>query len=587
MISIATNLLNLKIQQCITSADNRAATTLQRLSTGYRINSAKDNAAGLYIGTQFSCQESGTQQAYDNVQNGINIMRTADDALGNMGDLMSKVRELSLKSANGVYSDADRASMQQEADSLIKEMRNIETSTSYSGRSIFAQTGGISGGDNPNHKNLQKIEAEYAAEKAAGNLVIIENRAQLEAITETEGDEDKVYVLMNDIDLAGKLWTPLGHTYSTPFSGTIDGNGYTIDNLTMVNKGSGYTGFIGYSLGTVKNLAMTNVNIDARGTVGAIAGRSDQGATFTNCYVTGKVVGSENEVGGIVGNALNNFTMTNCYSTADVKGRNNVGGLIGNASRPIMESCYSTGSVTGASNVGGLIGQVSNPGSSIKNSYANGFVKGTGTSIGGFIGSMPASFQMSGNHWSSESSGQSKAFGTNNVVNDAQLKNETSSFFTKSSNLKFLGDGYDYDYNPPQLNLFVPPPPRGMRLQVGADAGNDNALYIDCAFTLGNFSVDFSSSKSASDSINKIDGMAKKINDKRSFFGSYENRLSLAGDLLLTRKQNYSSSESTIMDTDIASASSELTKEQILRDVSASLITQTMQIQKNLVLSLI
>ncbi|MDD3593799.1 MAG: flagellin [Candidatus Gastranaerophilales bacterium] len=600
MISIVTNSLNTKIQQCITSADKRVAATIQNLSTGLKVNSAKDDSAGLYAGTNFSVQTSGTKQAYNNTLTGINILGTADNALGNMSNLISRVRELALRSANGTYSSQERSSMQQEAEGLVAEMRNIEKSTSFSGRSIFAETGGISGNNtpaenNPNHKTVEQVEAEYASAKASGNLVLINTRAELEAIKNTQTESNKVYVLMSDINLAGKEWEPISPGYATAFKGTIDGNGYKIDNLTC-SSGS-YKGFIGDLMGTVKNLALTNVNISGGSTLGGLVGRFDSG-TIDNCYVTGKVSGTGNQIGGITGRMLASARIINSYANVDVSGGQDTGGLVGalHGNVPRIENCYSEGTVSGAtptsSNIGGLIGSINATTPTLVNSYSTSRVLATSSSSGGFIGNITSSniSAISNNHWSSESSGKSTSVGTGFTLDDTRAKNEKASFFSNSKNLTFLGGNYDYDFNPPQLKLFVEPPPnppKGMRLQVGANSGDDNVLYIDCSFTLGDFKVNLATATAALDSLNKIDALIKKISNKRSGFGAYENRLNSALSLQLTRELNYSSSESAIMDTDIAASSSKLTKSQILRNAGVSLLSQTSQINKDLLLSLI
>lgn len=137
MVSINTNILNLKIQRNLNSASTKIQTIFERLSTGFRINSAKDDAAGLYINKNLDSQIRGLQQANRNAQDGINILDTADGALSLMTENLLKIRNLALQSANGTYTTAERNSMQLEADQLIEEINRIQNTTKYDEINIF------------------------------------------------------------------------------------------------------------------------------------------------------------------------------------------------------------------------------------------------------------------------------------------------------------------------------------------------------------------------------------------------------------------------------------------------------------------
>jgi flagellin len=119
------------------AAANRAemslAMSLERLSTGKRINSAKDDAAGMAIASKMTSQIKGMTVAIRNANDGIALAQTADSAMGEISNLVQRLRELAVQSANGTVSDADRESTQAEASQLISQIDDIANNTSFNG----------------------------------------------------------------------------------------------------------------------------------------------------------------------------------------------------------------------------------------------------------------------------------------------------------------------------------------------------------------------------------------------------------------------------------------------------------------------
>lgn len=194
------------------------------------------------------------------------------------------------------------------------------------------------------------------------------------------------YKLENDIDMSDINYNIIGQTDKTPFTGTFDGNGYTINNLTIESTNS-CIGMFGYiNGGSIKHLGLENVNVKRKETyypdyTGGLVGYNK--GTITDSHIVGTVSGVEN-VGGLVGD--NNGTITNSYGKVTVIGTSNyIGGLVG-VNNGIINSSYTTGVVTGTSNVGGLVGS-NNSGKTITNSYSTAKVAGTSFYRGGLVGS--------------------------------------------------------------------------------------------------------------------------------------------------------------------------------------------------------
>ena len=137
-MSINTNIQSLTAQRAISLTQVSLSTSMQRLSTGLRINSAKDDAAGLGISDRMTSQVRGLNQAARNANDGISLSQTAEGALSTMTDMMQRMRELAVQAANGTNTSTDRASLDAEFGKLKTEIDRIGTSTDFNGLKILA-----------------------------------------------------------------------------------------------------------------------------------------------------------------------------------------------------------------------------------------------------------------------------------------------------------------------------------------------------------------------------------------------------------------------------------------------------------------
>ncbi|MDO8931567.1 MAG: hypothetical protein Q7U97_04170, partial [Rhodocyclaceae bacterium] len=134
---INTNIASLNSQRNLNNSQSSLQTSLQRLSSGLRINSAKDDAAGLAISDRMSSQIRGLNQAVRNANDGISLSQTAEGALGEVGNILQRMRELAIQSANATNSDSDRASLQAEVSQLKQELTRIANNTTFNGQKIL------------------------------------------------------------------------------------------------------------------------------------------------------------------------------------------------------------------------------------------------------------------------------------------------------------------------------------------------------------------------------------------------------------------------------------------------------------------
>ena len=145
MTVIGTNTSALRAGAASNMAQIGLSQAMERLSTGKRINSAKDDAAGLAISASMGAQIRSMNQAIRNANDGMSMAQTADGALGEISNMLQRVRELATQSASGTYSTADRTNMNAEVTALKTQMGSILTNTAFNGVKLFDGTAGTSG----------------------------------------------------------------------------------------------------------------------------------------------------------------------------------------------------------------------------------------------------------------------------------------------------------------------------------------------------------------------------------------------------------------------------------------------------------
>jgi len=136
-LSINTNVASLNAQRNLSNSGSQLNVALERLSTGLRINSAKDDAAGLAISERFTTQIRGLNQAVRNANDGISFAQTAEGALSTVGNSLQRIRELAVQSVNDTNSSSDRQALNNEVGQLIAEVNRISSSTQFNGQNIL------------------------------------------------------------------------------------------------------------------------------------------------------------------------------------------------------------------------------------------------------------------------------------------------------------------------------------------------------------------------------------------------------------------------------------------------------------------
>ncbi|KRB86674.1 flagellin [Sphingomonas sp. Root710] len=174
MAVINTNVSSLRSQNAGRLADKALSTAMERLSSGKRINSAKDDAAGMAIASSMTASVRGMSVAIRNANDGISLAQTAEGALGEVSNMLQRVRELAVQAANGTYQSSDRDNLQTEVAALQSQITSVVTGTKFNGNTLFSATStatsfaiqtGINSGDTTSISigGLNSVAAAYAS----------------------------------------------------------------------------------------------------------------------------------------------------------------------------------------------------------------------------------------------------------------------------------------------------------------------------------------------------------------------------------------------------------------------------------------
>jgi len=375
MLTINTNLSSLIVQSNLNQSTNALNRAIERMTTGFKINHAKDNAANYSISTKLSSQLSSYEVAQENASMGLDMLTTATDSLDLISSHLSRCRDLAEQAANGTYGEDSIKAIQAEIAARMAEIERITANTEYNGINLFEGM--------EESCFIGKIEAISEEEAIAQGYTVIKTAEELQAMKDNLSGK---YILMNDIDLSTiPEWECIGNPLEV-FVGEFNGNGHKISNMTIANNKYGaYCGLFGNvgSGGKISNVGVENVNISANSYVAGVAGYVD-GGEITNCYVTGTIKGAGN-VAGIAGMVQNVDKISNCWSDVSITSLSGygTGGIVGSADNTLLSNCFSLGDVSGGTYTGGLAGLCKGA----ENCYATGNVNATSSYVGGLVGS--------------------------------------------------------------------------------------------------------------------------------------------------------------------------------------------------------
>jgi len=562
---INTNIMSLNAQRQLNKSQITQNEAMERLSSGLRINSAKDDAAGLAISTGMQSQITGINQAVRNSNDGISMAQTAEGSMDEMTNILQRMRELSVQAANDTNSSSNKASIQEEVDQLYNELDRISKTTQFNGSNLLdgsnpsttlqigANSGesltfsiaavttaalGLDGGVNKGDLNGGRVVPAAVGE---GEAAI--NGVDLPAFTTGDGAVE----MAKAINLETASTGVVADAYNV-VEGKADQSGIT--NALEFTIGDGEPVILG-ATSSIENLAET-INRDVEG-LEAHVGENGQ-------LILSNDSGEAITIGGTDAMRANAGLEAGATSDAVVKFEGYLG-LTSQAGEPIS---VGMGSTTGAAvaDVKALGFMVTNGSAVTSEAAATGQIaKADALSINGI------SLELS-----SDASASEKAIAINKLTEETGV----TATETGSDQLLFTNES-------------------GGDIVISSDA-DTSALRTAALAKLGIIDVGGTSvtelglsvttSKNASSSIDKIDKALNTISTSRANLGAIQNRLSSTISNLENVSQNLSASNSRIQDADFAAETSKMSKAQILQQAGTSMLSQANASTQN-VLSLL
>ena len=214
-LSINNNTLSLQAQRRLAEHTADASKTIAQLSSGSRINSASDDAAGQAISARMTSQLRGMSQVMRNINDGTSMLQVADSAMANIGDSLQRLRELAVQSGDGGMSDKDRGALQQEATQILAQISDVGKSTQFNGQTLFSQDTSSIGGDDKVRKVIDGLKTGWLGSA----------EAMIKKYYGIEGDGATIKL---DLSKSDGQWNKLASV-----GGMVESNGKIGPDLTM------------------------------------------------------------------------------------------------------------------------------------------------------------------------------------------------------------------------------------------------------------------------------------------------------------------------------------------------------------------
>lgn len=531
------NLASLNTLNSLNKNESATQKSLEKLSSGLRINSAADDAAGLAISEKMRGQIRGLDQAKSNSQDGISLVQTAEGALSETTSILQRMRELAVQSSNDTATDSDRTQIQKEVSQLSSEIDRIANTTQFNTKNLL--DGSLQAGSSVAlGTKLNSVSMETSATQGTSiGSVVLSTPITVTANTDS-------YLNIN-VDGAGAEEINIAAgTYSTAsdfvaaVNDAIGNNSNLAGKVTAELTSDGKLSFVSASTGTSSSVAVTD-------------GTTDTGALAL-------YVGTPAETTGTAAATTASGTST-LISLADADG-NNYGLKSGNQ---INISVFVGGqektaslAVTSSTTLSDLAGKIQD-------------------AIGG-----SSSVSISNNQI--QITGQA---GESYNVSNLTLSAQKSSTDTTATATNFSSDLSAYTETQAAKDIRTD---GSLTFQIGANQNQTMSVDISKMDTqaLSLSSLDLSTQAGAESAITVIDNAINKVSDERAKLGAYENRLDHTINNLTTSSQNMTSAESRIRDVDMASEMTTYQKNSVLQQAAQAMLAQANQ-QPQQVLSLL
>ncbi|WP_308447332.1 flagellin N-terminal helical domain-containing protein [Parachitinimonas caeni] len=528
---IQTNVPSLNAQRNLDRSADTLQTSLQRLSSGFRINSAKDDAAGLAIAERFTSQIRGMDQARRNSSDGVSISQTAEGALEQMGNILQRIRELAVQSSNATNSVSDRQALNAEVTQLVSELDRFSVATEFNGQKLFDGSFGAAiyqVGANAN-QTITATTTNFRTDQYGTFQLGVGDGTGIKAVTPAQ---------------SGAIATAPGST-GVVASGSVSPSGtFSINGVSM----NAVDGDSAASLAAKINSAAVGVKASAR---------TEATMTFStsgsfNLAVASKSSSFEAVSFNITDSNNDGFIDRVDYAQA-VNAFNAKSSKTGVVAQIVD---FQTVDATGAAVTQSGLKLVADDGSNIALSASGGFP--TDVSIWSGSGTTaPASNFLTSGSAAAAASGNTD---TTLYLGGQVTLNSLSSYSLLSVTAGFASGTFNFS---------------------GLAPGSTGAAELRTVEKL-----DISTVESATQALRVVDDALSLVNDQRAKFGALQSRFAATISNLQTTSENLTAARSRIKDADFAAETASLTKAQILQQAGTAMLAQANALP-NQVLSLL
>lgn len=549
---INTNIMSLNAQRQLNKSQNTQNEAMERLSSGLRINSAKDDAAGLAISTGMQSQIQGINQAVRNANDGISMAQTAEGSMDEMTNILQRMRELSVQAANDTNSTSNKESIQQEVDQLYSELERIATTTQFNGTNLLDGSNSsttLQIGANAGESLTFTIDAVTIADLGLNGGV---NKGDLNGgrVTDTGGTIAQGTIAINGVDISAVKDTIGGAAAEMAKAINLEtaSTGVTAKAYNVVEGQA--TDSSGVALTGITNGLEITVGDGTTVTLGATSSMANLAETI-NRDVEG-VTASVGLDGNLILNNDTGYAIT-------------IAGDVGNTGLEGSPTTYE-----------GYLGLSSQDGSAIEVGVGTAGAAGDTKDFGFLV--------SNGNSVLSETpSGTAVDVADKITINGVELV--ASAATTVADKITAINQLTDETGVTATLS--------GTEILLTAEDGGDivvasgattEALKATALAKLGlndvggtavtELDLSVTTSERASESIDRIDVALDKISETRAKLGAIQNRLDSTISNLENVSQNLSASNSRIEDADFAAETSKLSKAQILQQAGTAMLTQ-------------
>ncbi|AQT59449.1 flagellin [Cellvibrio sp. PSBB023] len=581
---INTNVASLNTQRQLMSSGNSLDKATERLSSGNRINSAKDDAAGLAISNRMTSQVRGLDQAIRNANDGISLIQTAEGALQESTNILQRMRELSVQSANGIYGETDRKTLQAEVKQLQSELTRISETTTFNGQNLLDGSLGtkqLQVGSQQNQTISVSI-GSFNANSLGGSTgdLVGTSTTLAEMYTATDAAiefkvNDKLATAL-DATNAGTVNKML-EVMNADFN-TVGVSVKTVSEFTSANIGSGVL------VAGTDALQIAVVDGDGRTQTLQITGTNSMKDVVNkiNESAGGVVQASLNDSGKLVLTAQNSqsITLTNAQGTAALTA---VGAGTGATSadfslvlnkQPGFQGDIKVTSDTAAASVTALTG------AGLNGHQADGSIQGATVASGALN---KGDLIINGVEIGSVAAGVAGASVTGSTVQYEQAKNVIDAINAKSAETGVVAYADSSDSTSATTAIKLKSVNGGeVSVKYGDNITDANALartgLLERNATEGAGSVasiDISTEAGAQKAIGIIDKALEQVNSTRADLGAINNRLDFTVSNLSNISEKTSSSRSRIMDADFAAETASLSRSQVLQQAASAMLAQS------------